>query len=143
MKKFLITLISFIMLTIPSYAEWHSANQITLSWDAVTMLTDGQPIPEENTILYKAYIKEARTGAMEEVGPEIAELTCLITFTEEGDYYLGVSAIRIIPASGGIPEIRFESTISWTDEPANTAKNEVLGASYYIPTSNAGGLRIP
>lgn len=144
MKKLILTFLVCLLLAGTAFAEWHSANQITLRWDAVITIDNGEPLPEGNTALYNVHIKEVKTDATEKVGTDIAELTYVITFNEEGDYYLGVSAIRIIPAVGDIPERRFEeSSISWSSEPVNTANNEAFGVSYYIPIGNVGGLRIP
>ena len=55
---FLIPLI-LILSILPAFAiDWHTANQITIHWDATTTLADGTPILATDTIMYGIYIRE-------------------------------------------------------------------------------------
>ena len=139
MKKNLsvITLLLFLSLSvfggyITSHAiEWHTANQITVAWDANTavvapdvlkygvytrMLPDGQPV----------LIQEQDSTAV------------TITFQAEGRYVIGVTSIRYVGSATGE---RLESVVNWSDVNGVSTPNP-FGASYYtIPDPPTGLIR--
>jgi hypothetical protein len=47
MKRLLI-IIAVLIFAAPAMAQtWHTANQVTLAWDAVTTLSSGDPVPSQ------------------------------------------------------------------------------------------------
>lgn len=135
MKKILLISAAIFMLAVGiAFAEnWHTANQFTVAWDAVTTNTSGQTIdPAE--ISYKVYIANAITDPDHanpvEVGTTAAT-EYAVTLGVEGKYHVGVNAVRTV---GG--EVVAESAISWSNAPEYD-----FGIQYFEPPSAPGGLR--
>jgi hypothetical protein len=130
MKKLLIALIlCFTLLSLSSIGAcevWYTANQKTFSWEAVTKLEDGSPIPSGSTIKYQPYIKLSTATEGTAYQGEITELSKTITFTVEGAYYLGVKTIRYV----GTEKVS-ESAISWSNDPLVCFGGVPFGVNYY------------
>jgi len=116
--------------------NWHTANQFTVAWDAVTTLEDGTPVPANSTVSYKVYTKP--DGAPSPI-TEVASVTVLeatITLSTEGKYIIGIKAIRSVDAV----QVS-ESTISWSDDSAVVSSAETFGVLYYLPPGAVRGVK--
>ncbi len=146
MKKLFVLMIMTIFFFTASIAvadEWHSANQVTVRWDAVTTLLNGDPVPEGDLVTYNLYIRSVQTGAEAEVITGVSVLEHTITFAEEGDYHIGIRAVRTIPAAGELPaRVAGQSDIGWSSDPLIARDGNTFGVSYYFQLSNVGGLGI-
>jgi hypothetical protein len=121
---------------------WHTANQATIAWDAVTTLSDtGDPIPAEDTVTYKVYIvtqaDEGIEGAEILLG-EIAETQYTVTLPDEGRYFVGVSCVRSHPIEGEDPVVT-ESAIAWSNDTVVTG-DAPFGIEMWFKPSQPGGL---
>jgi len=108
MKKLWIVVVLLVGFSFAMAQEIHWADQITVEWDAPTLLVDGNPIPPEDVIAYNMYLRP--DGAATE--PLVGTVSGLqYTYTlPEGIHEAGVSAVRYI---GGVGS-PFESTILWS-----------------------------
>ena len=105
-KMWLVVLVLLVSFSFAMAQEIHWANQITVTWDAPTLLVDGTPIPAEDVLAYNMYLKS------EDETVEFIETVSTMPYTftlQEGVYDPGVSALRYI---GGAGE-PFESDITW------------------------------
>ncbi len=146
MKKLFTVMVMVVFLLTAGFAvadEWHSANQVTVRWDAVTTLLNGDPVPEGDLVTYNLYIRSVQTGAEVEVITRVSVLEHTITFAEEGDYHIGIRAVRTIPAASELPErVAGQSDIGWSSDPLITRDGNTFGVTYYFQLSNVGGLGI-
>lgn len=132
MRRILIVAFFVVALTLCAQ-EIIDTNSAVVAWDAVTTLTDGSPVPAEDTIEYELFI--APRGDRDnkvEIG-RTPDLTFTITFTDEGVYDIGVRAVRIYQ---GTSEMR--STITWSEDETNPFLIRYIRAPE-APTS----LRVP
>ena len=129
MKTFLVILGTLFFLTGAAWGQtWHTANQATVAWDAVTTLTNDDPVPEGDIVKYKVWLKNAVTGGEPVDLAEVAELEYTITLNTEGRYFVGVSALRY--SSEDI--LLNESIICWSDVIECTAEGP-FGIQYFLP----------
>ena len=134
---FLIPLI-LILSILPAFAiDWHTANQITIHWDATTTLADGTPILATDTIMYGIYIRE-KSGTESKL-LETSDTVYTHTFTQEGQYIIGVSTVRYVEY-GTENEIREESEVNWSDVNGE-ATPDPFGLRYAISPVNPINLR--
>lgn len=129
-RKILCILCSCIFYAITVYAQtpiWKTADQTTVKWEVVTGLTDGSPIPAGDIVTYQLYTKKSDGSNIVKSGSPISALSGIVTFIAEGQYFYGVSAIRKT-ISGEI----VESSISWSDNPANMKDGITKGVQYYL-----------
>lgn len=133
MKRLIIILLVIFGLCAPSLAmEWHTANQITAGWDAVTAANPA------DVIKYAVYTKILPNGEPTLLG-EQDTLTAVITFDTEGRYIIGVSTVRYIDT--GLPtEERLESVVNWSDTNGENTPNP-FGARYFINPNPPKNLR--
>jgi len=105
----------FILLCPLNATDWIAANQVTLAWQPVATLENGQPIPEGNIIKYEIfYVPENGNKRVDnKLLGETLDVKYVITFTDEGSFILGVRATRWINET-----LRGRSEIIWTDDPA-------------------------
>jgi hypothetical protein len=82
---------------------------------------------------YRIYID--KSGVSEVVG-ETSETQKVITFSEEGSYVLGVSALRTVE-DGYV----LESSISWSNDINIVEGGVTFGVRHYIPFEKPTGLR--
>ncbi|MCK5217867.1 MAG: hypothetical protein KAJ93_08760 [Methanosarcinales archaeon] len=142
MKKLIITLFAFLLLAGTAFADdWYSANQATVRWNAVTTLINGNLVPEGDLVTYVLYLKSVQTGSEIEVDTVVVT-EYLFTFTNEGDYHVGIKAVRTVPAMGELPERTFESAIGWSSDPLIAKDGNTFGVSYYLQPSGVSGLEL-
>lgn len=117
---------------------WYPANQKTVAWDAVTTMADGTALPTGSTVRYKVYIV-SKTDTAKATPTEVGTSTttsATITFTAEGQYFVGVKAERLI--SGAVVS---ESAIAWSDSAAATGTTGTFGVVFYKAPSAPVNLR--
>ena len=119
---------------------WKPANQITIGWEPVTLLTDGSAIPAGSVITYRVCISNAITDPNKTnpvcLDDVITGLEKTITFNVEGSFVPGVKAVRSVDGT-----VVSESIISWYDDVTKTATGEAYGYLYYLAPTEVGGLR--
>lgn len=144
MKTFLINLFLVLLLAGSGSVNaqtWHTANQTTVGWDAVTTLDNGDPMPGGDTISYNVYLRNAITGGDPvRVATGINAVQYTVTLGVEGKYFVGLSAVRV-PAID--PTVEIESEIAWTDDPVAVLNGETFGIQYFLRSSTVGGIHIP
>ena len=134
MKKVLayLTIILFCFAVSVSAQTWHTANQKTVGWDAVTTNTNGDIVPADQ-ISYTVYLYNAVTDPNHlnavTLGSTV-ETQYLITLGVEGRYFWGVKAVRIIEG-----DVVGESAIIWTSLPEYD-----FGIQFYFAPMEPGGL---
>jgi hypothetical protein len=137
--KYLLSVLIVLFLTVSAYAlDWHTANQSTIEWDAPTALSNGEPIPSDNTLNYVVYLADDdinKSNAVE-IG-ETTETTYTLTLNTEGKFYAGVKAQRM----DGEGTILNESVIAWSDEELYVVDNMTFGLQYFFATNPISGLR--
>ena len=111
--------------------EWHTANQITVAWDAVMTSIEGTTIPTEQ-VSYEVFVYEEGTTLEMSMGT-VADTTFTLTLPHEGKWYWGVKAIRTV---GGV--IVGESRTVWSIEPAYDH-----GIQYWAAPNEPAGLQTP
>lgn len=134
-KMWAILVILVVMATGIALAQtWHTANQATVEWDAVT-------VPADSTVEYVVYLANAITDPNKNNPTEVATLTGtsqLITLGVEGSYFVGVKSRRILTADGSNVG---ESDISWSDDPTRVQNGETFGLRYFVPPDAPGNMR--
>ena len=134
MKKFLLAVIMVLfIMAIPAFGQtWHTADQKTVGWDAVTTNTDGGVIPADQ-ISYTVYLYNAVTDPNHlnavTLGSTV-ETQYLITLGVEGRYFWGVKSVRTIEG-----DVVGESVIIWTSLPQYD-----FGIQFYFAPMEPGGL---
>ena len=134
MKKVLayLTIILFCFAVSVSAQTWHTANQKTVGWDAVTTNINGGVVPAEQ-ISYTVYLYNAITDPNHlnavTLGSTV-ETQYLITLGIEGRYFCGVKAVRTIEG-----DVVGESAIVWTSLPEYD-----FGIQFYFSPMEPGGL---
>ncbi len=133
-KHWQITLLIVAILFVSGIAlaqTWHTANQATVEWDAVTTINGGDPLPPTDSILYVVYLANAITDPNKDNPTEIARITDtseLITLNVEGSYFVGVKAIRKIADGTEVGE----SVVAWSDLPQYCLNGETFGLRYFL-----------
>ena len=102
--------------------EWQTANQLTVAWDP------SAKIVSTDIISYTVYSKVMGTDTPVKIG-ETADTQYVVTFIEEGRYYLGVSATRLVADGETI-----ESDINWSDINGESTPNP-FGVRFYVSPS--------
>ena len=142
LNKFsVIFLVLFLTFSVSAFSqEWHTANQITVHWGAVTELEGGIAIPATDTIEYRVYLANAITDPDKTNPAEIGiagDTSYVITLVGEGQYFVGLQTIRKL-ANG---ELIGESYIGWTDDPAIVLDGHTFGLRHFLPPLVATGVR--
>lgn len=134
----LFIVLSLLGITQPVQAQmnWRTANQITIGWDPVTTLSDGQPLPAGEVFVYKIYIRTDPAGTPVATDQIITSNTATITFTSDGAFDVGVSTVRF-----GNNAIISESTIAWSNDPTVTQGGAIFGAKYFRAGKTITNLR--
>ena len=143
-RLFLMIIVSVLTLGLAmsaSAVEWHTANQVTIAWDAY----DGVIQPGDQ-ITYKVYSKQLPAGA-ELLLNEVSTLGATITFTSEGRYIVGVQTVRGVDENGDgtfdpDTEQVLESEINWSDTNGEFTPNP-FGLRYFINPGKTKNLRSP
>ena len=115
---------------------WKIANQVTVGWDAVTTLTDGNPIPAGSTIQYQVCIRTDPTGNPVPSGNPITATQALVTFAAEGFYDIGIVAQRV---AGG--RVVSESMTAWSNDPLFAQGGNDFGIQYYLSPAGIRNMR--
>lgn len=137
MKIFLIIMgILFFFSGIAWGQTWHTADQVTVLWDAVTHLINEDPIPVGDIVKYKVWLKNAVTGGDPVELGEITELEYTITLNTEGKYFVGVSALRYSNEN----TLLNKSVVCWSDTIECTAEGP-FGIQYFLPLKSPHDLR--
>jgi len=123
----------FLTVNVVGAVEWHTANQITVAWNAVTTVT------APDVLKYGVYTKRLPNDAPVFFGEQDA-LSALITFEAEGKYIIGITTIRYVD-QGAPDEQRLESEINWSDVNGESTPNP-FGSSYYTTPESPKNLRI-
>ena len=140
-KKFcVIILVSLLALPVCALGQtWVTANQSTISWDAVTTLSNGSVIPDTSVIEYNVYLCNAVTDPGK-TNPTLIEtvsdLQSILTLVNEGQYFVGVQTVRKFEG-----EVISESAIGWTDNPDIVLNGEIFGITYFLPPVMPTGIR--
>ncbi len=125
----------------PDQAPWTTANQVTIAWDAVTTLDNGDPVPTGDQIVYDVFVYNYKGSAMTQVVTGGASTSVTITFNIEGRYVAGVRVKRIVDA--GTPDEQIlESQVNWSNVNGVNTPNP-FGLRYFINPSVPINLRIP
>ena len=107
-----------------SYAvTWHSANQATVAWNAVTTADDGTPI-DPAQIRYRCYTKTPQ-GVQAELG-QVTAPSYTVTLSDGQKIYFGAKTERVV---NGVVES--ESTISWSDDAAVCLNGVTFGIKFF------------
>jgi hypothetical protein len=134
MKKIILFILIFFVLIGFAYSfEWRPANQGTVAWDAVTTLSDGNPIPATDTVKYKIYLRDELNQITENQETDATSAT--ISFSVEGKYHIGVSTMRYKGA-----EKLGESGINWSNENGEYTPNP-FGFMFYLAPATPVGLK--
>ena len=142
-KKKLIIGLAILALLVGGIAfaqTWHTTNQATVEWDAVTTVGGGTPLPAGDTIEYVVYLANAITDPNKTNPSEVGRLTGtsqLITLNVEGQYFVGVKAIRKIPDGTEVGE----SEVAWSDDPQYCQNGETFGLRYFLPPAAPKNMR--
>lgn len=149
MRKFFVIAMALMVLLgggiagVANAATWHTANQITFAWDAVTSDVDGDPIPAGFSVVYDTFVVAHNSGdfdadKMQQTvgGASIAET---ITLTK-GHWYLGVRAALVDDLDG----VRlYESAISWSSDPTVCLNGVDFGGRYWVNPNKPADLNKP
>ena len=130
--------VAFVVFSFASLAgaqSWHTANQVSVAWDASDGSTVDPPIPQ-NEISYRIYLANAITDANKanpaKIADDVKTTNYTVTLGTPGRYFVGVSAIRTVEG-----EIVGESDIMWSD-----TSNPAFGIQMFIAPPAPGGLRL-
>ena len=136
MKKLWIGIIAVLMIvSVVGYSQdIHWANQVTIEWDIVTTMTNGDPIPAGDVITYRVW---QRLNGVEDEIAEVSITEYTFTFIHEGIYTAGVQTVRY-PENGDPPLI---SGINWSDVNGVMTPNPFF-LGYYLAAPAPENLRI-
>jgi len=141
MKRFFSVIAILLIFTGIAFAQtWHTVNQATVEWDAVTALDNGDPLPAGDTIEYVVYLANAITDPNKDNPSEIETITATqstITLNVEGSYFVGVKAVRKIADGTNVGE----SEVAWSDDPQFVQGGETFGLRYFLPPAAPGNMR--
>lgn len=134
---FIITVFLLIFPLSVTAQEWHTANQATVAWDAVTEMDNGDQIPSTDTLEYSVYVSDSLASPKDSsvVAWRGPELLTVVTLTAEGSYFVGIQAHRMKDGT----ELS-QSIIVWSDDPVAT-NNTPWGLQFWLPPSIVEGLR--
>ena len=132
MKKLSLAILLFMLSSIPAFAlNWHTANQTTIGWDAVTVAS--------GTVEYEVFIANQVTDPEKAAPVSVwrgSELQTTLTLVDEGQYFVGVKTWRIIDSTTSL-----ESAIGWSDDPAIVGGDaKTFGVRYYEPPDQVTNL---
>ena len=137
MKKFAGLLVGIMVVLAVSivfaYAPVYT-NQITIAWDAVTTLATGDPwVSIGDSIAYDVVIKKLPAGTEQMIG-RTSNLQMTITIPAQGEWAVGLRAVRIFPDGTEVP-----SATTWSTESAGTPNP--FSVMYVIPLAPVKNLR--
>jgi hypothetical protein len=138
MKK-LFLILAILVFAVPAMAQtWHTANQVTVAWDAVAPPKDAQGADLPGAIKYQAYIKFQDAAATPvPVGGVIDETQQVISFSNEGRYFVCAQTLRF-PPDETEPQ---KSAIACSDNAAVCSGGVPFGVKFFIAPGSPGGLK--
>ena len=128
MKELILILTACFILTSPAAAdEWRQANQTTVAWDHDRNVGDtpGAGVAFNNYIIHESLAADEANKML--VGTT-TDLSFTHTFTGEGKFRHGISAVKVVDG-----EQVAESQIAWSNNPADCLDGATFGTMYYIP----------
>ena len=149
MKKPPFVLVLALILLIPTFVSaqqivnWYPVEKTswgTVAWDAVTQLSDGDPLPAPTvaTLGYNIYAKNVVTLAIIPIATNIPGLEQLIALPSRGSYIVGVEA-QLLYVGDTVPSK--SSTISWSEVPAVCLNAATFGFKFQTGPKPSIGLR--
>lgn len=112
--------------------EWVTVNQATITWDAVTKLSNNTTIPETNRVKYEVYLSNVITDSDKSSPVKVGATNATsytITMTTQGKFFVGLRTM-LEDANGTFLN---KSVIGWTDDPAIVRDGHTFGLRYYFP----------
>ncbi|MBA7495942.1 hypothetical protein ES702_06538 [subsurface metagenome] len=137
---FWLVVMSFIILVDICWPmDWTTANQVTVAWTEVTALADGSAVPPGDQILYEVFaVLETGDKSIDRIFiGETNETEYVVTFAEEGRYFIGVRSARLRNA-----EKISVSGFAWSDDPAAVKNGVTFGVVYFLAPGGVEGLKI-
>lgn len=137
MKAILIFILVLFSATVGICQEWHTANQGTFFWEQISPPVDdlGNILPGE--IKYQVFLKYANNGVTVPMGDPVSETKKIVTFKNEGNYFLCVQSLRYVPGEA-VPV--GSSEIACTDVAQNCVDDVAFGVKYFVLPEKVGGL---
>jgi hypothetical protein len=133
MKKLLIVIVILILAGVANAQTWYTANQVTLAWDPVPKL-----LATDQANKYQVYLRNDLVSNGTKIAGEITATQLLISFSVEGQYYLGVESIRYpVGVTVGITS----ASKAWSNNAADT-NNNPFGVSFFTLPGKAVNLRL-
>ena len=137
MRKYLLIVGCLMIAGVLKAENWKTANSITVSWDAVQSMAEG------DVMKYQVYTSTNLVNpnlAAKAVGTEVVTTEQVVNFMSEGKYYLGVETVRY-PAGEATGTGIKSANISWSND-VSVCKEGTFGVIYYSLPKNAIGLRL-
>lgn len=125
-------LVSAMVLTVNAQT-WHTTNQATVAWDAVTV--------PSGTVEYVLYLNNAITDPDKTNPAEIARVSATeytFTLNTEGRYFIGAKSVRVVD---GVDVS--ESEIVYTDNPEVCLDGNDFGVQYFELPAAPSGFHLP
>ncbi|MBA7610087.1 hypothetical protein ES703_17292 [subsurface metagenome] len=119
--------------------DWTTANQVTVGWTPVTSLVDGSAIPPGDEILYEVFaVLETGDKSIDRIFiGETNETEYVVTFAEEGCYFIGVRSARV----RDVKKISV-SGFAWSDDPAAVKNGVTFGVIYFLVPGSVSGMEV-
>jgi len=141
MSRLLLALVLVLALCGSAFGQtWHTADQKTVGWDAVTQNTDGQPLIEGSTVTYTLYLANAITDPEKtnpsEIAAGVENLQHVITLGVQGRFFVGIRAVLWVDE-----EAVSQSTIAWSDD-TEVVQDVPFGLQFFAPPAGVRGLRV-
>ena len=132
MKKIVLIIILIMGLSIGYSQSIEYTNQVTVEWDEVS------PIEITDIISYQVWIDSVMTDIVMIGETDLLQYT--ITFTQEGEYIIGVNTKRVVASTGDI----VYSDMNWSNEDIPVGATLIPFVVRYIkPIQSPENLRLP
>ena len=131
---------SFMFLSFQAWAAdtWYPANARLVQWNAVTQLSNGDPVPAGDIVEYEVLtVVEGQDKSTAVSIAVISETQYTIVFLQEGRYRIGITALR---TPQGETE-SLASEISWSDDIDVCFNSETFGIKFYMLLQKVSGMR--
>lgn len=126
--------------------SWHTANQVTVSWDPVTTLGNDTSLPEGSIIKYELFMANMITDPNKTNPASIGitdQTSYTLTLNVEGRFLLGIKTLRYVLEADGVTETLVESSdYGWTDDPEIVANGQTFGVRYFLPPGKIKGFKL-
>jgi hypothetical protein len=146
MKKFLFIFALLFFLVGTAQAQqinvWYAVekgNWKTVQWDAVTQLSDGDPLPAPSvaTLGYNIYAKNVVTGTIVPIATNIQGTSQEVALPSRGSYIAGVEP-QLLYVGTSEPS---KGTVSWSEAPEVCQNAQTFGYRFQTAPKSVGGLR--